>query len=32
MAAVHTYTGKERQGIYQQGSFVKLPTIEPFHT
>jgi hypothetical protein len=32
MAALHTYTRKKRQGIYQQGSFGKLPTSEPFHT
>jgi len=32
MAALQTYTLKKRQGIYQQGSFGKLPTSEPFHT
>jgi len=32
MAALHTYTGKKRKGIYQQGSFGKLPSSEPFHT
>jgi len=32
MAALHTYTRKKRQGIYQEGSFGKLPTSEPFHT
>ena len=32
MAALHTYTRKKRQGIYQQGSFGKIPTSEPFQT
>ena len=32
MAALHMHTRKKRQGIYQQGSFAKLPTSEPFHT